>query len=143
MTPRQKQVIHVIGGGLAGSEGVGGAEFVPERAPARRVSTIAASGGGFVADVFTAIARETLDGRNAHTTDGVMRTLRRPPRDFADFAQWGRPAQLSPGTLTDEAIDYATWLLLGGRGGHSPIPRAAVRRRDGERPAASGARRPW
>jgi uncharacterized protein YbjT (DUF2867 family) len=28
-----------------------------------------------------------LDGRNAHTSDGVRRALRRPPRDFADFAR--------------------------------------------------------
>jgi uncharacterized protein YbjT (DUF2867 family) len=49
-------------------------------------ANIAASGGTFVADVFTAIARETLDGRNAHTTDGVMQALGRPPRDFADYA---------------------------------------------------------
>ena len=48
---------------------------------------IAQSGGDFVADVFTAIARETLDGRNAHTSDGVVRALGRPPRDFADFAK--------------------------------------------------------
>jgi len=40
-----------------------------------------------VADVFTAIARETLDGRNAHLTDGVQRALGRPPRDFAEFAR--------------------------------------------------------
>ena len=50
-------------------------------------ANIARSGGAFVADVFTAIARETLDGRNAHTTDGVMQALSRPPRDFAEFAQ--------------------------------------------------------
>ena len=50
-------------------------------------ANIAQSGGTFVADVFTAIARETLDGRNAHTTDGVMRALGRPPRDFASFAK--------------------------------------------------------
>lgn len=49
--------------------------------------TIAEAGGTFVADVFTAIARETLDGRNARTTDGVMRALGRSPRDFADFAR--------------------------------------------------------
>lgn len=49
-------------------------------------SNIAETGGHFVADVFTAIARETLDGRNAHLTDGVQRALGRPPRDFADFA---------------------------------------------------------
>lgn len=49
-------------------------------------ANIARSGGAFVADVFTAIARETLDGRNAHTTDGVTEALGRPPRDFDDFA---------------------------------------------------------
>ena len=50
-------------------------------------ANIAASGGDFVADVFTSIARETLDGRNAHTADGVERALGRKPRDFAEFAQ--------------------------------------------------------
>jgi uncharacterized protein YbjT (DUF2867 family) len=50
-------------------------------------ANIAQAGGDFVADVFTAIARETLDGRNAHLSDGVQRALGRPPRDFADFAQ--------------------------------------------------------
>ncbi|MDW4500606.1 NAD(P)H-binding protein [Sulfitobacter sp. D35] len=50
-------------------------------------ANIAEAGGTFVADVFTAIARETLDGRNAATTDGVKRALGRAPRDFADFAR--------------------------------------------------------
>ena len=50
-------------------------------------ANIAQSGGEFVADVFTAIARETLDGRNANVTDGVFRALGRPPRDLSDFAQ--------------------------------------------------------
>ena len=49
-------------------------------------ANVAASGGDFVADVFTQIARETLDGRNAHTADGVERALGRTPRDFAEFA---------------------------------------------------------
>jgi uncharacterized protein YbjT (DUF2867 family) len=49
-------------------------------------ANIAKAGGEFVADVFTAIARETLEGRNAQLTDGVQRALGRPPRDFADFA---------------------------------------------------------
>ncbi len=49
-------------------------------------ANVAAAGGEFVADVFTAIARETLDGRNAHLTDGVERALGRAPRDFSDFA---------------------------------------------------------
>ncbi|MFC3612894.1 NmrA family NAD(P)-binding protein [Lutimaribacter marinistellae] len=50
-------------------------------------ANIAQAAGPYVADVFTAIARETLDGRNAHVTDGVMRALGRGPRDFADFAR--------------------------------------------------------
>ncbi len=49
-------------------------------------ANVAAAGGDFVADVFTAIARETLDGRNAQTADGVERALGRKPRDFAEFA---------------------------------------------------------
>lgn len=50
-------------------------------------ANVAASGDDFVADVFTQIARETLDGRNAYVADGVERALGRKPRDFAAFAQ--------------------------------------------------------
>lgn len=50
-------------------------------------ANVAASGDAFVADVFTQIARETLDGRNAYVTDGVERALGRKPRDFAQFAE--------------------------------------------------------
>lgn len=50
-------------------------------------TNVAASGDDFVADVFTQIARETLDGRNAYVTDGVERALGRKPRDFAQFAE--------------------------------------------------------
>ena len=50
-------------------------------------ANVAQAGGDFVADVFTAIARETLDGRNAHVCDGVERVLGRAPRDFADYAR--------------------------------------------------------
>ena len=50
-------------------------------------ANVAAAGDEFVADVFTKIARETLDGRNAHIADGVERALGRKPRDFAEFAQ--------------------------------------------------------
>ncbi len=50
-------------------------------------ANVAQAGGTFIADVFLAIARETLDGRNAHLTDGVQRALGRPPRDFSDFAR--------------------------------------------------------
>ncbi|MEM6660403.1 MAG: NmrA family NAD(P)-binding protein, partial [Pseudomonadota bacterium] len=49
-------------------------------------ANVAAVGDDFVADVFTAIARETLDGRNAQTCDGVQRALGRKPRDFAEYA---------------------------------------------------------
>jgi uncharacterized protein YbjT (DUF2867 family) len=49
--------------------------------------SVAQAGGDFVADVFTGIARETLDGRNARLGDGVMRALGRPPRDFIAFAE--------------------------------------------------------
>ncbi|MEL6205173.1 MAG: NmrA family NAD(P)-binding protein [Pseudomonadota bacterium] len=50
-------------------------------------ANVARSGDEFVADVFTAIAREVLDGRNAHLCDGVERVLGRPARDFYEFAQ--------------------------------------------------------
>ena len=50
-------------------------------------ANVARAGGTFVADVFTAIARETLDGRNAHLADGVQRALGRAPRDFTDCAR--------------------------------------------------------
>ncbi|MEL6100980.1 MAG: NmrA family NAD(P)-binding protein [Pseudomonadota bacterium] len=50
-------------------------------------ANVAASADTFVADVFTTIARETLDGRNAQTSDGVELALGRKPRDFAEFAQ--------------------------------------------------------
>ena len=49
-------------------------------------ANIAQSGGDFVADVFTSIARETLDGRNAYLTDGVERALGRKPTDFSEYA---------------------------------------------------------
>lgn len=50
-------------------------------------ANVAQAGDEFVADVFTAIARETLDGRNAHLTDGVRRALGRAPRDFSIYAK--------------------------------------------------------
>jgi len=59
-------------------------------------ANVAASGGDFVAEVFTQIARETLDGRNAHTADGVERALGRKPRDFAEFAQTAMAAGAWP-----------------------------------------------
>ena len=49
-------------------------------------AAVAEVAGPFIADVFEAIARETLDGRNAHLTDGVERALGRKPRDFTEFA---------------------------------------------------------
>lgn len=42
--------------------------------------------GEMIADVLTTIARETLDGRNAHLADGVARALGRALRDFTAFA---------------------------------------------------------
>ena len=62
-------------------------------------TNIATAGGDFVADVFTAIARETLDGRNARVTDDVARALGRSPRDFAEFAR----AAASTGTWVTAA----------------------------------------
>ncbi|MFK7745511.1 MAG: NmrA family NAD(P)-binding protein [Roseobacter sp.] len=47
---------------------------------------VAKSGGTLVADIFTGIARETLDGRNAYISDGVERALGRKARDFTDYA---------------------------------------------------------
>lgn len=49
-------------------------------------AALAQSAGAETADLIAAIARETLDGRNAWVADGVERALGRPPRDFADFA---------------------------------------------------------
>lgn len=43
-------------------------------------------GGAFIADVFTHVCEEALDGRNEWLGDGVSRALGRPPRDFAQFA---------------------------------------------------------
>ncbi|MDO6728935.1 NmrA family transcriptional regulator [Marinovum sp. 2_MG-2023] len=59
-------------------------------------ANVAAAGDSFVADVFTTIARETLDGRNAYTSDGVERALGRKPRDFAAFAQTAMTAGAWP-----------------------------------------------
>ena len=44
-------------------------------------------GGTFIADVFTHVCEEALDGRNEWLGDGVQRALGRHPRDFADFCQ--------------------------------------------------------
>ena len=44
-------------------------------------------GGEFIADVFTHVCKEALDGRNAWLGDGVQRALGRPPRDFDDFCR--------------------------------------------------------
>lgn len=56
-------------------------------------------GGSVVADVFTNVCRETLDGRNAMLGDGVQRALGRPARDFADFCA----AAAASGTWTRAA----------------------------------------
>ncbi|MEJ2394794.1 MAG: NAD(P)H-binding protein [Candidatus Thiodiazotropha sp.] len=49
-------------------------------------------GGQIVADVFTDICREVLDGRNASLGDGVQRALGREPRDFSDFCHSAKVA---------------------------------------------------
>jgi hypothetical protein len=40
-----------------------------------------------VIELLTYLFGEVVDGRNAHTTDGVRRALGREPRDFADYAR--------------------------------------------------------
>ncbi len=40
-----------------------------------------------VIELLTYLFSEVMDGRNAETTDGVRRALRREPRDFADYAR--------------------------------------------------------
>jgi uncharacterized protein YbjT (DUF2867 family) len=52
--------------------------------------TAAATEQGVPSDVVELLAYlfgEILDGRNAHTTDGVQRALGRDPKDFADYAR--------------------------------------------------------
>lgn len=46
-------------------------------------TAMTAIAGSFVADVFTHVCEEALDGRNAWLGDGVQRALGRPPRSFA------------------------------------------------------------
>ena len=62
-------------------------------------ASVAESAGAVVADILTAIARETLDGRNARLSDGVERALGRAPRDFFEFAR----AASKAGAWTDAA----------------------------------------
>ena len=40
-----------------------------------------------VVELLTYLFTEVLDGRNAHLTDGIRRTLGREPKDFADYAR--------------------------------------------------------
>lgn len=44
-------------------------------------------GGPMVADVFTDICREIMDGRNESLGDGVQRALGREPRSFVEFCE--------------------------------------------------------
>lgn len=44
-------------------------------------------GGSFIADVFTHVCEEALDGRNAWLGDGVQRALGRAPTDFTTFCR--------------------------------------------------------
>ncbi|WP_259549647.1 hypothetical protein [[Roseibacterium] beibuensis] len=83
-------------------------------------ANVAQAGGPVVADVFTAIARETLDGRNAHTTGGVMPALGCTPRDFANFAQAAaRAADLGQGV--NDRIDAQLFLVPRGDGRNGPV----------------------
>lgn len=50
-------------------------------------ATMSAMAGTFIADVFTGVCRETLDGHNAWLGDGVQRALGREPRSFAEFCR--------------------------------------------------------
>ena len=50
-------------------------------------ASVAEVAGSELADVFRAIAQETLDGRNATLADGVERALGRKPRAFSEFAR--------------------------------------------------------
>ncbi|MEO0990051.1 MAG: NmrA family NAD(P)-binding protein [Pseudomonadota bacterium] len=60
--------------------------YLPITYEAFHAELLATSGQVF-ADIVTAVARETFDGRNARLGDGVMRAIRRKPRDFTEFAQ--------------------------------------------------------
>ena len=44
-------------------------------------------GGSFIADVFTHVCEEALDGRNEWLGDGVERALGREPTDFTEFCR--------------------------------------------------------
>ncbi len=44
-------------------------------------------GGTFIADVFTHVVDEALDGRNEWLGDGVQRALGRAPRDFTEYCR--------------------------------------------------------
>ena len=50
-------------------------------------AAMSAMAGTFIADVFTGVCRETLDGHNAWLGDGVQRALGREPRSFAEFCR--------------------------------------------------------
>jgi uncharacterized protein YbjT (DUF2867 family) len=50
-------------------------------------SALSGIGGEMVADVFTEIAQETLDGRNEWLGDGIQRALGRAPRSFETFCR--------------------------------------------------------
>lgn len=71
--------------------------FVPV-SPEEYAGGLAAAGVPATAvELLTNLFTTLLDGRNARVTDGVVRALGRPPRDFADYAEstaatgvWGR-----------------------------------------------------
>ena len=50
-------------------------------------AAMTAIGGSFIADVFTHVCEEALDGRNEWLGDGVQRALGREPTDFTEFCR--------------------------------------------------------
>ncbi|HEY7487511.1 MAG TPA: NmrA family NAD(P)-binding protein [Streptosporangiaceae bacterium] len=55
----------------------------PERYASVLAEHVPADHVAMLSNLFTRV----MDGRNAHLTDGVERTLGRPPRDFGDYAR--------------------------------------------------------
>jgi uncharacterized protein YbjT (DUF2867 family) len=61
--------------------------FVPVSGQTYEQAMVAAEVPPAMAAFFVELMQTTLDGRNAHVTDGVQRAIGRPARDFADYAR--------------------------------------------------------
>ena len=89
------ELYEVTGPRLVGFDEMASALSAAIAAPVRYVpitleafdAEMLAAAGPLVADVVTAVCRETLDGSNAWLGDGVQRALGRKPRDFVDFCR--------------------------------------------------------